>query len=107
MTSPVELTAIEAPGWRGALPRTSTTVASANGCPPSHQGRSCGSRSRMGRHLPGLVAGATLAGCRDNGGDVLGGGKAVTAHEIVNVRKGRSFPGGDRFETGTAGARVG
>src|SRR4051794_17009330 len=105
MTSPVELTAIDAPGWRGALPRTSTTVARANGSPLSHQAVSSVTRSRMCHRRHGSGGGGADAG--DEAGELFQSGKAVTGHELVNARKRRGHPGRHRGEARTPGPGVG
>lgn len=54
-TVPSAVTAIMAPGARGALPRTDTTVARAKGSPASCQARSSDSSSRTVRTSSGPV----------------------------------------------------
>src|SRR5437588_5178266 len=104
MASPSALTAIDAPGWRGALPRTPTTVARANRVPPPNHRDSSGSRSRIA-DLP--LAIFPLRGPRDDGGELFERGKTVTRHEHVNVRKGRGHTRSQRREPRPPRAGVG
>ena len=77
--SPDRSTAIAAPGGRGELPVTPTTVASPKRCPPAIHALSCSATSRTGDSCPGSA--------EDHLGQVLVRRQAVPLDEVVDVRQ--------------------
>src|SRR3954463_6445446 len=80
VTSPAASTAMTAPGCRGALLLTPTTVARANGTPSPYHACRVPRTSRM-------VRGSDPGGPGHDVGEMLERGEAVPLDEVVNVRQ--------------------